>query len=190
MQITMTAAESDAWRPEIEGWSTDILPWYDWVAREVIRDGDRVAEIGVRRGRSALFLAERLTDLGKTKCCIDCVDLFDGENRAAFGVNRERLSATARSMVFSYLGSSLAAAAYARTSHYDLVFIDAGHTYEDTRNDIAAWLPKVRPGGMIAGHDFDLNETDPNRAGVCRAVLEKFGASKVRTAETVWWVSI
>lgn len=191
VRITMTAAESDAWRPEIKGWSTDILPWYDWAARDLLPDGARIAEVGVYQGRSALFLAERLASVGKTKCCVECVDLFDGGNRAAFGINRERLPKVARSMVFLYPGLSLSAAAGAANGQYDLVFIDAGHTYEDVRADIEAWLSKVRtPGGIIAGHDFDLNETDPNRAGVCRAVLEKFGASKIRTAETVWWVEL
>ena len=36
----------------------------------------------------------------------------------------------------------------------DLVFIDAGHTYDDVQADIKAWLPKVRDYGFIAGHDY------------------------------------
>jgi hypothetical protein len=39
----------------------------------------------------------------------------------------------------------------------DFVFIDADHSYEGCRADIENWLPKVRAGGFISGHDFDWN---------------------------------
>ncbi len=37
----------------------------------------------------------------------------------------------------------------------DFVFIDADHTYEGVLSDLKAWFPKVRPGGLICGHDID-----------------------------------
>jgi hypothetical protein len=36
----------------------------------------------------------------------------------------------------------------------DFVFIDADHRFQYITNDIAEWLKKVRPGGIISGHDF------------------------------------
>jgi hypothetical protein len=36
----------------------------------------------------------------------------------------------------------------------DFVFIDANHRLEDVINDIVAWEPKVRPGGIVSGHDY------------------------------------
>ncbi len=50
----------------------------------------------------------------------------------------------------------------------DLVFIDANHGYDECKRDIKTWLPKVRKGGIIAGHDY-LEHTD---YGVMKAVLE------------------
>merc|ERR1712129_457956 len=36
----------------------------------------------------------------------------------------------------------------------DLVYIDAEHDYSSCRDDIIAWEPLVRPGGIIAGDDY------------------------------------
>ena len=51
----------------------------------------------------------------------------------------------------------------------DGVFIDASHEYEDVRNDILAWRPKVRAGGILAGHDYFFMWPE-----VMRAVNEMF----------------
>jgi predicted O-methyltransferase YrrM len=36
----------------------------------------------------------------------------------------------------------------------DFCYIDCNHAYESVVADIAAWLPKIRSGGIIAGHDY------------------------------------
>jgi len=36
----------------------------------------------------------------------------------------------------------------------DFVFIDADHTEEAVRSDINNWLPKIRKGGLLSGHDI------------------------------------
>ena len=41
----------------------------------------------------------------------------------------------------------------------DLVYLDANHVYEAITEDIALWWPKVKPGGVLAGHDFTTNPT-------------------------------
>lgn len=50
--------------------------------------------------------------------------------------------------------SSVAAAATVRDGSLDFVYIDASHILPDVIADLAAWTPKVRRGGIIAGHDF------------------------------------
>lgn len=49
----------------------------------------------------------------------------------------------------------------------DFVFIDADHSYEGVIADIRAWRPRVKPGGLLCGHDYE-----PRFPGVARAVAE------------------
>jgi hypothetical protein len=52
----------------------------------------------------------------------------------------------------------------------DFVFIDADHSYEGCRDDIKAWMPKLKPGGLLSGHDY--GNTNYEKFGVDRAVQE------------------
>lgn len=62
----------------------------------------------------------------------------------------------------------------------DFVFIDAGHSYEAVKADIAAWAPKVREGGWLGGHDYH-----PAHPGVIQAVDEAFPDRKL-LAGWIW----
>lgn len=80
---------------------------------------------------------------------------------------------------------SLAAAPRVADASLDLVFIDAIHLYEDVKADIAAWLPKVKPEGILAGDDYCSAFQ-----GVIDAVDETFPA-KIRHIDEntgVWYV--
>lgn len=46
------------------------------------------------------------------------------------------------------------AAALAQDASFDWVYIDANHRHEAVAADIARWWPKVRPSGVLAGHDI------------------------------------
>jgi hypothetical protein len=62
----------------------------------------------------------------------------------------------------------------------DLVYVDADHHYLPVLSDIKCWTPLIRPGGIIAGHDYG-----PKYVGVRKAVDESFGDS-IELDENVW----
>jgi hypothetical protein len=49
----------------------------------------------------------------------------------------------------------------------DFLYIDACHKYQAVKSDIELWLPKIKDGGKIGGHDY-ISSTN----GVIRAVTE------------------
>ena len=59
----------------------------------------------------------------------------------------------------------------------DFIFIDGNHQYEFVKKDIIAWLPKLKEGGVLAGHDHDWQR-------VKDAVKEILG--EVKTISNYW----
>ena len=57
----------------------------------------------------------------------------------------------------------------------DAVYLDADHSKEGVLRDLKAWAPKVRKGGVIAGHDYLDGVLSAGVFGVKSAVLEFFG---------------
>jgi hypothetical protein len=45
-----------------------------------------------------------------------------------------------------------------KDSYFDLVYIDGCHLYESVKNDITNFLPKVKKGGILSGHDYSTKE--------------------------------
>lgn len=72
---------------------------------------------------------------------------------------------------------------------YDLVYIDAEHSYEGVVGDIKAWYPTVKDGGWLGGHDY---HTKGHHAfpGVDRAVDETFGHYVKKGKMANWWVKM
>jgi len=77
---------------------------------------------------------------------------------------------------------SVEAAARLPDHSVDGVFIDGDHSYKQVVRDIAAWEPKVRPGGILSGHDFG------NHPDVARAVLEHAAAGNRTVHLAMDWV--
>lgn len=84
--------------------------------------------------------------------------------------NAERVATETGSRAKVLPLSSRDAANIVPDASLDFVFIDADHSYEGCKADIDAWLPKVKPGGLLSGHDY--GNKDFEDFGVTRAVDE------------------
>ena len=45
-------------------------------------------------------------------------------------------------------------------SSLDVVYIDACHAFECVDKDIQMWRQKLKPGGLLSGHDFCVNKKE------------------------------
>jgi predicted O-methyltransferase YrrM len=93
----------------------------------------------------------------------------DGDRDRDFAGCREALARFGDRAVFIRETSAAAAPMFAPES-LDLVYIDGDHREAAVAADLRAWWPRVRPGGVLAGHDFLCHGTDTN--GVQAAVLD------------------
>lgn len=171
----------------VPGWF-DFDDLYELALR---RCGSRPAcfvEIGAYLGRSTLYMAERIRETG-ADISFHVVDSFAGDVHVgyrdlwpAFAANLERAGLLG-SVTVHRADSRRAAAAFAPDS-VDFAFIDAGHTYEAVSGDIAAWWPRVRPGGLLAGHDY--HNFAAVRAAVDRFVSEHALGYAFRVSRSSW----
>lgn len=75
----------------------------------------------------------------------------------------------------------------------DFLFIDGDHTYEGCKGDILGFGKHVRPGGIIAGHDYgewaDAITGEPREfLGVRKAVDEIFPNATIHLGTKIWSV--
>lgn len=114
------------------------------------------AEIGVFKGGTLFLLLDRFPELEMLG--VDQWLNFDREHYTRFDmpaigrkVRRRARDYPQRCRILHM--DRLTAAQYVPDGSLDFVFVDALHEYEPVRADLAAWIPKVRPGGYMTGHD-------------------------------------
>lgn len=57
-------------------------------------------------------------------------------------------------------------------NYFDFVYLDSDHSYDHISKEIKKWYKKVKPGGMIAGHDYVDGIINNTEFGVKKAVDE------------------
>lgn len=57
-------------------------------------------------------------------------------------------------------------------NYFDWIYIDALHDYESVKNDINAWYPKLKIGGIMSGHDYIDAPFKQHRHETVKAVNE------------------
>lgn len=170
---------------KIPGYS-GFLKVYDR-AVAAAKDGAVFVEVGVALGHSIAYLARSVLDSGKI-VEVYAVDPWEGvarngEQQAALGERRSgdfglfvdamRENCPEEFEIVRVLRmTSQRAARFFEPRSLDLVLIDGAHDYDSVSRDIAAWLPKMKRGGILAGDDHE-----PNYPGVERAAKQAFGGA-------------
>ena len=162
------------------------------------RPHQKGAEIGVFEGDTSFRLLQALPTIQQ----LICVDPFEhypeqtktlNPNKAKFhDANYNQVMKTFLFRMKPYEERfslmklySKEAAKLIENQSLDFIFIDGNHAYEYVIEDIKTWLPKVKPGGLLSGHDYHVKGY--NRSfGVTRAVEETF-KKDFDFKRFVWW---
>jgi len=149
-----------------------------------------ILELGVRDGKVPMHLMKRIP--GLTYVGIDAWTDYESElargkhdmayARDKMARNREQAESVTRSWPRqAKMREELTQDVHQLiTRKFDIVWIDADHSYESVARDIDLYRNKVKPGGIICGHDYDWPE-------VHRAVHERFDDVESH-ADDVWLV--
>jgi predicted O-methyltransferase YrrM len=131
--------------------------------------GGNCLEIGSYKGKSASYIATSAHSL----VCIDPFLFWDGskwivdDNLAVMQAFLHNIKQFENITVIK--STSAACAGLFKENHFDMIFIDGSHVYENVLEDIRNYYPKLRKGGALLLHDY--SDTYP---GVQRAVQEQF----------------
>lgn len=126
-----------------------------------------VAELGVNRGD---FSSEIFKICQPKK--LHLVDTFESKIRKQEVENRFQKEIENK-IILLESGFSTEIATHFPDNYFDWIYIDTDHSYETTAAELRLYLPKMKSGGIIAGHDFIIgNWNGMVRYGVIEAVYE------------------
>ena len=121
----------------------------------------RIIELGVRDGlHFTMFANSKAEEIIACDLWLDSDNIY--ENDKCFSQEKqdtlynnlvEKYKEDERIQIIKHDSSSLAD--NYDDGYFDLVFVDADHSYEGSKKDIVAWYSKVREGGILCGHDYE-----------------------------------
>eukprot|EP00930_Biecheleria_cincta_P060765 TRINITY_DN46370_c0_g1_i1.p1 TRINITY_DN46370_c0_g1~~TRINITY_DN46370_c0_g1_i1.p1 ORF type:complete len:438 (-),score=77.45 TRINITY_DN46370_c0_g1_i1:167-1435(-) len=146
----------------------------------------RMAEIGVEAANTSQRLLERNPSLSYIG-----IDPYV-RNEGLYEDVRQRLSLFIDSGRFTlHRSTSEVASKLEDDESLDIVFLDARHDYEAVSNDMKWWRPKVRPGGILSGHDFSWMFPTVAMAVYKKAFDSPHHERTIHLAtDGVWWVQL
>lgn len=152
----------------IQGWTSESE--LTWLAEQASKQ-KTILEVGSWRGRSICAMASNTSG----RCwAVDTWAGTQGEHDRFFSdqdpdwLYREFLENTRHlANVTPIRGVSWEVAETLGPILFDMIFIDGDHAYEAVKRDLIAWIPRLKRGGLLVGHDLDRG-----RPGVQRALNE------------------
>jgi predicted O-methyltransferase YrrM len=131
-------------------------------------NGSHFVEVGSWLGRSSCYMGVEIYN-SNYDIKFDCVDTWEGsvehtgldeiKNGTLYNQFLENIEPI-KHIVNPIKTTSVEASKLYADGSLDFVFIDASHEYQDVLDDIMVWLPKVKVGGIIAGHDYEYYQVN------------------------------
>jgi cephalosporin hydroxylase len=157
-------------RPEYD-WHYDPQGWFRWSVQfdRLLRERrpPRCVEVGVWLGLSAIYTAERLALWGGH---LWGIDTWRGSPEfqampavlARVSTSYDRFCANVwhrnvQETITPIIGTSASA-----VKDLDVVpewiYIDGSHAYADVLEDLTVWWPRLAPGGIMLGDDYQMDD--------------------------------
>lgn len=148
----------------IQGWFT-FPNFYSEIIKQS-KDGYHIVEVGSWKGKSTAYIAVEIANCGK-QIKFDCVDTWEGDSSITSSFDEPLLSKPnalyehflqninpVKQYVNPIKSTSIDASTLYSNNSLNCVFIDGAHDYDSVRLDIKSWLPKIKTGGLLSGHDY------------------------------------
>lgn len=123
------------------------------------------AEIGVERGYYSKILLEQNPEFHLFS--IDAWTAYKSYRDHMIQADMDVLYQEAKNNLSMYSGRNTIVKAFSVEAAkdfgdetLDFVYLDANHEFTHVVNDLAAWEPKVKVGGIVAGHDYIKRKTN------------------------------
>jgi len=166
-------------------------PFYEWAVNEA-PDGAHFVEVGVLFGSASNGLARLILESGK-QVRLTMVDAFDVKNLGpkalkvimdvGLGGFRDTFDHFRRGAAHDsgfcdvVTGDTVSSSSIFSDGSLDLVFLDTRHDEEHVSAEISAWLPKVKPAGVLAIKAGGVRDGEYTDHPGARAALAKACAS-------------
>lgn len=187
----------------------EIDGWFQWrsaqeEAARYFPEGSFFVEVGTYLGRSLCSLVEASERSGKTFTVIGIdtcrgsgpegprhrnyhgAAVTRGDGTFAGELHKNIIDCGYGDAIMLIIADSVNASRLFSDASLDWVHLDARHDYESVKNDIEAWLPRVKAGGWLSGDDYD-NIKWPEVVRAVRDVLP--GARPWSTQQWRWIVT-
>jgi predicted O-methyltransferase YrrM len=160
----------------------------------------KILEIGCWTGQSTAVICAYLRSLPHWNGRVHVIDPFEGTSdsklpqlakeydiRAIFEHNMKMLGF--EKFIEVHQGLSQDKFFLFPNNSFDFIFVDGDHKYSGVIKDLELYWPKLRPGGIMIGHDYDSNAWDERfienefaenkHHGVIKAVNEFFDVDSI-----------
>ena len=146
-------------------------------------DVNAIAELGVHQGHNALSMYETLkpkifylVDKYAEEYFHDVTGKSILKQTTIHDIRRQAIERLKDVPNHYFIEKLTHEAVHSVQEQLDLVYIDVAHNKFDVQRDIKTWWPKIRLGGIIAGHDYHGYD-------VAEAVLEIFPRTRAPYGE-------